>query len=91
MLYSENKMFVPFGNIVRKSLAKGTNTCTAPLLFLNAYSGAHRLEKYLNLEGFLEKSLKNKSALNTAKSPKVLENGPRILPFTGGFNSVLES
>ena len=91
MLYSENKMFVPFGNIVRKSLAKGTSTCTAPLLFLIAYSGAHRLEKYLNLEGFLEKSLKNKSALNTAKSLKVVENSPRILPFTGGFNSVFET
>ena len=25
--------------------------------------GSHRLEKYLNLEGFLEKSLKIKSAL----------------------------
>ena len=33
--------------------------------------GSHRLEKYLNLEGFLEKSLKNKSALkSTGKSLK---------------------
>ena len=32
------------------------------------FQGLHRLEKYLNLEGFLEKSLKNKSAM------KVLEN-----------------
>ena len=32
------------------------------------------LEKYLNLEGFLEKSLKNKPALkSTGKSLKVLE------------------
>ena len=30
------------------------------------YQGLHRLEKYLNLEAFLEKSLKIKSAL---KSP----------------------
>ena len=67
-------MFVLFGNIVRKSLAKGTSTCTAPLLFLIAYSVAHMLEKYLNLEGFLEKSLKNKSALkSTGKSLKVFE------------------
>ena len=35
---------------------------------------SHRLEKYLNLEGFLEKSLKIKSALkNTGKSLKGLE------------------
>ena len=66
-------MFVLFGNIDRKSLAKGTSTCTARLLFLLAYSGARRLEKYLNLEGFLEKSLKNKSAL------KVLENHSKSL------------
>ena len=33
--------------------------------------GSHRLEKYLNLEGFLEKSLKIKFALkSTGKSPK---------------------
>ena len=36
--------------------------------------GSHRLEKYLNLEGFLAKSLKNKSALKSAgKSLKGLE------------------
>ena len=49
-----------------------------PMLFTNAkYSfnivhwpqGSHRLEKYLNLEGFHEKSLKIKSALkSTGKS-----------------------
>ena len=38
------------------------------------YQGSHRLEKYLNLEGFLEKSLKIKSALkSTGKSLKSLE------------------
>ena len=37
--------------------------------------GWHRLEKYLSLEGFLEKSLKTKFALkSTAKSAKSLEN-----------------
>ena len=37
--------------------------------------GAHRFEKYLNLEGFLEKFLKIKSTLkNTGKSLKGLEN-----------------
>ena len=36
--------------------------------------GSHRLEKYLNLEGFLEKSLKIKSTLkSTGKSLKSLE------------------
>ena len=36
--------------------------------------GWHRLEKYLNLEGFLEKSLKIKSALkSTGKSLNSLE------------------
>ena len=36
--------------------------------------GLHRLEKYLNLEGFLEKSLKIKYALkSTGKSLKSLE------------------
>ena len=38
------------------------------------FQGLHRLEKYLNLEGFLEKSLKIKSALkSTEKSLKSLE------------------
>ena len=38
------------------------------------YKGSHRLEKYLNLEGFLEKSLIIKSALkSTGKSQKSLE------------------
>ena len=36
--------------------------------------GSYRLEKYLNLEGFLEKSLKIKSVLkSTGKSLKSLE------------------
>ena len=36
--------------------------------------GSHRLEKYLNLEGFLEKSLKINSALkSTGKSLESLE------------------
>ena len=40
----------------------------------NKGQGLHRLEKYLNLEGFLEKSLKIKFALkSTGKSLKILE------------------
>ena len=39
------------------------------------YQGLHRLEKYLNLEGFLEKSMKIKFALkSTGKSLKSLES-----------------
>ena len=38
------------------------------------YQGLQRLEKYLNLEGFLEKSLKIKSAMkSTGKSLKIFE------------------
>ena len=41
---------------------------------LSLEQGSHRLEKYMNLEGFLEKSLKIKSALkSTGKSLKNLE------------------
>ena len=40
----------------------------------SCYQGSHRLENYLNLEGYLEKSLKNKSTLkSTGKSLKSLE------------------
>ena len=43
-------------------------------LFSLRYQGSHRLEKNLNLEGSLEKSLKIKSALmSTGKSLKSLE------------------
>ena len=44
--------------------------------------GLHRLEKYLNLEGFLEKSLKMKSALkSTGKSRKSLEKSLNLIIF----------
>ena len=39
---------------------------SGPISFIQ---GSHRLEKYLNLEGFLEKSLKIKSALKTTRKP----------------------
>ena len=43
-------------------------------VILVSSQGSHRLEKYLNLEGFLVKSLKIKSALkSTGKSLKSLE------------------
>ena len=42
--------------------------------YFHTSQGSHRLEKYLNLEGFLEKSLKIKCALkSTGKSLKCLE------------------
>ena len=42
--------------------------------FLKSLQGSHRLEKFLNLKGLLEKSLKIKSALkSTEKSLKGLE------------------
>ena len=40
-------------------------------VYVRLFKGSHRLEKYLNLEGFLEKPLKIKSALkSTGKSLK---------------------
>ena len=46
--------------------------------------GSHRLEKYLNLEGFLEKYLKIKSALkSTEKSLKSLEKSLNPTFFRG--------
>ena len=43
-------------------------------MVLLSTQGSHRLEKYFNLEGFLEKSLKIKSALkSTGKLHKGLE------------------
>ena len=50
--------------------------------------GSHWLEKYLNLEGFLEKSLKIKSALkSTGKLLKSLES-PYIILFSVGLSTV---
>ena len=52
---------------------------------LEVMQGSHRLEKYLNLEGLLEKSLKMKSALkSTGKSLKGLE---KSLNFTIFFRT----
>ena len=52
------------------------------------YQGSHRLEKLLNVEGFLEKFLKIKSALrSTGKSLKSLEKS-LILIFSVGPSAV---
>ena len=51
--------------------------------------GLHRLEKHLNIEDSLEKSLKIKFALkSTEKHSKALKS-PWILPFTGVFKTVV--
>ena len=56
---------------------------------LKHLQGSHRLEKYLNLEGFLEKSLKIKSALkNTGKSLKSLEKSLNSTLFFIGLSTV---
>ena len=55
-------------------LSFSTNIVFFCLKILYLYQGSHRLEKYLNLEGFLEKSWKVKSVLkSTGKSPNSLE------------------
>ena len=48
--------------------------------------GLLRLEKYLNLEGFIEKSLKILSALKSTW--KSLKKSPWILPIYVGLNTV---
>ena len=51
--------------------------------------GLHRLEKYLNLEGLLEKSLKIKSALkSTGKSLKSLERSLNSTIFSVALSTV---
>ena len=50
--------------------------------------GSHRLEKYLSLEGFLEKSLKIRSALkSTGKSLKSLEKSLGSTVFCRNWHS----
>ena len=51
-------------------------------------TGFTRLEKYLNLEGILEKSLKIKSALkSTGKSLQSVEKSLTFLLFSVGLNT----
>ena len=61
----------PTHTLLRGGVGGGVNY---KLFWHMVTQGSHRLEKYLNLEGFLEKSLKIKSALkSTGKSLKSLE------------------
>ena len=65
---------------------KGTAECCRSLIILQ--QGSHRLEKYLNIQDCLEKSLKIRFALkSTGKHSKALKS-PYILPFTGVSNTV---
>ena len=50
--------------------------------------GSHRLEKYLNLENFLEKSLKIKHALKSTGNPAKALKSPLILLFSVAINTV---
>ena len=51
---------------------------------INSEQGWHRLEKYLNIEGFLEKSLKTKSALkSTGESLQDLEKSLNFTIYVG--------
>ena len=51
--------------------------------------GSLRLENYLNLEGFLEKSFKIKSALkSTGKLLKSLEKSLNLVLFSVGLSTV---
>ena len=54
------------------------------LKYIYFIQGLHRLKKYLNLEGFLEKSLKIKSALKNTGALK----SPWILLFSVGLSTV---
>ena len=53
--------------------------------------GSHKLEKYLNLKDFLEKSLKIKSPLKSSgKSPKSLEKSLNST-FSVGLSMLIET
>ena len=63
-----------FVKIKVKPSSKCEITQSVSGLLMQVHQGSHRLEKYLNIEGFLEKYLKIKSASkNTGKSLKGLE------------------
>ena len=63
-------------------------TTASPLGCLH-YQGSHRLEKYLNLEGFLEKSLKIISALRYWKSLKSIEQSLNSSIFCRTFKTLM--
>ena len=65
------------------------HSTTEPLHAHVMEQGSHRLEKYLNFEGFLEKSLKVKSALkSTIRNLSKALKGHWILRFSVGLSIV---
>ena len=63
----------------------------SPKLGVLVVQVSHRLDKFLNIQDCIEKSLEIKFAMkSTLKRLKGLENlkSPWILPFTGGLNTV---
>ena len=59
---------------MRLKLCSSLHFLNTKISKIRVLQGSHRLEKYLDLEGFLEKSLKIESALkSTGKSLKSLE------------------
>ena len=60
--------------ILKRTVSMKTSRTVFVLPCLSVSQGSHRLEKYLNLEGFLEKFLQMKYSLkSTGKSLKSLE------------------
>ena len=70
-----NTDYIDLGQILfHKSFLILNYRLTIAIAHFILLQGSHRLEKYLNIEGFLEKSLNIKSALkSTGKSLKSLE------------------
>ena len=61
-------------HLLRRNIVATRLNLNLPLFSKNMIQGLHRLEKYLNFEGFHEKSLNIKSAFkSTGKSLKSLE------------------
>ena len=65
-----------------KFYLKPAHWLAAVFLVSLSLQGSHRLEKYLNLEGFLEKSLKIKSALKILENHSKALKSPWILLFS---------
>ena len=85
--YTKISSFFLSGGILSVSLTQMIPFCLTKVP-PRLRQGSHRLEKYLNLECFLEKSLKIKYALkSTGKSLRGLEKSLNII-FSAGLNSV---
>ena len=70
------------------SVVFGACKCVENAFLELLLQGSHRLEKYLNIQDCLEKSLKIKFALKILEKHSNALKSPCILSFTGGFNTV---